>query len=149
MKYVQLMVLLFSLKMGFSQDTSFYVNGLPSVVQSEWKNHHRLSHFFDLKGSLTFTLEEVNLSYRSLAKFHYYENGGVKEVVVHTSPGSSRYHYKTNIRFDSTNYPLTKTEEKIPADNPEDRGGEIWFWNRKKKEWIKQEVVSCQPYQPR
>lgn len=122
-----------------------YVNGNISVIRTAWVDGSRETKFFNLKGDLTYTIEEARLSYQVSADLNFHENGGVKTVHIFTNPGASRFMYSSTIHFSTTNEPQWKLDKKTPAVSIEDAAGTKYFWHKKEKRWVKQEVISCAP----
>jgi hypothetical protein len=143
--FVILLVALVSASSYAAEDTLFYVNDKPSVVYGDWKDGHRTIFFYDLKGERTYQLDEVRLSYTVSAKLSFHQNGGVDKAVIHQEPGGSPYYTVTTITFNGTNIPCTKKVEERPLRLEKLDKSNLWFWNRKKGIWVKQEVISCQP----
>lgn len=122
-----------------------YVNGKISVIHTPWIDGRRETKFYNLKGDLTYTIEEVRLSYQVSAELEFHENGGVKSALIFTNPGASQFMYHSTIHFSTINEPQWKLDKQTPAVSIEDAAGSKYFWHKKEKRWIKQEVVSCAP----
>lgn len=133
--------------LAFTQEGKvfLYVNGDTSMTISSWENNRRQIKLYDLYGNLTFATEDIRLSYTVSNQFEFHKNGAVKQIIQRTNPGASRYSYKTTYKFGSTNIPITKTEEKIPAELEDLEKPNIWFWSRKQQKWLRQEIVTCNP----
>lgn len=123
----------------------YYVNGAISVIRTPWTEGRRETKFYDLNGELTYTIEEARMSYSVSASLKFYKNGGVEEAGIFTNPGASRYMYESTIYFSSTNEPIRKASRQVPADSIEAAMGDNYFWNKKEKRWIKQEIAICDP----
>jgi hypothetical protein len=102
--------------------------------------------FYDLKGNVTFEQEDIYSSYSistEIKEFH--PNGAVKRIVIHFNPGASLHWYETIITFDTDNTPSWKEDITYPMtmDNMTNNKS---YWDKDKKQWVKQEVVLEQPY---
>lgn len=122
-----------------------YTNGKVSVIRTPWIDGKRETKLFNLKGDLTYTIEEARLSYQISADLNFHKNGGVETIHVFTNPGASRFMYSSTIHFSTINEPQWKVDKKTPALTIEDASGEKFFWHKKEKRWVKQEVISCDP----
>lgn len=123
----------------------YFTNGKVSVIRTPWIDGKRETKFFNLKSELTYTIEEVRLSYQVSADLKFYENGGVETVHVFTNPGASRYSFNSTILFSTVNEPQWKIDKKTPAESIADANGDKYFWHKKEKRWVKQEIISCAP----
>lgn len=126
-----------------------YVNGKTSVIRTPWVDGRRETKFLNLQGELTYTIEEARLSYQVSAELKFHENGGVKTAHIFTNPGASQFMYNSTIHFSTTNEPQWKLDKQTPAVSIEDAAGTKYFWYKKEKRWVKQEVISCDPVQPK
>ena len=128
----------------------YYYNGntkTKSVEITAWKDSRRKVIFYNLKGEVTYTCEDVKMSYSistTLKKFH--SNGAVSNIEVHTNPGASMYWYVSSISFDENNVPLWKTDTQYPIESIAEAGGDKFYWDAKTNAWIKQQTVEEQNY---
>lgn len=133
---------------AFSQiDSTYYSNGALSVSISDWSNGQRLIRLYDLEGDLTYTMEEWRKSYSVSVNLEFAKNGSVKMATTRTNPGASRYQFESETTFDPTNQPLTRLDRRIPEELLDPESNSFYFWSRKKRAWLKQNTVECQPVQ--
>lgn len=123
----------------------YYVNGAISVIRTPWIEGRRETKLYDLNGELTYSIEEARMSYTVSASLKFYDNGGVEEAGIFTNPGASRFMYESTIYFSTTNEPIRMVNKKTPAVTIEDAMGDKFFWNKKEKRWVKQEIAICDP----
>ena len=121
----------------------YYVNGKISVIRTPWKDGRRETKLYNLKGDLTYTIEEARLSYMVSADLEFHPNGAVESAFVFTNPGASRFMYNSTIHFSTTNDPQWRLDKKTPAVTIDDAAGDKYYWHKKNKRWEKQEVIEC------
>jgi|GEM_PF-1203014 len=114
-----------------------------SVKTSPWKNDQRTIQLFDMNGQLTYTFEDKHFSYSIITILKHRPNGSVESANTSMNPGASRYWYETEITFSSTNQPLTKVDTQMPMEHLTPTEKE--YWDEKKKQWVKQLTIECQP----
>lgn len=131
-------------------DTTFYYyTGSPkrvSVKVTSWINGRRRVIFYNPYGDITYTCNDARLSYTittHLKKFH--SNGAVALIEIHNNPGASMNWSDTDITFSINNEPQWKTIHKKPVESLEEAMQNKFYWDDKKKDWIKQEIVREQP----
>lgn len=130
-----------------AQDTSYSTAGAFSLVKGAWEDNHRKIKLYNRLGEVTYTLEEVNSSYRVSVELKKNKLGTVDYAVIHTNPGASRYQFVTTIWFGADNQPRRKEYKRIPTDFLHTQTSQQWLWSAKKKCWVVQETAECQPYQ--
>lgn len=125
-----------------ANDTTFhyYTNKKLSVKVTPWVEGRRNIFFYDLNGEQTFSLEDVRMSYTIFTDLKFHSNGAASQAEITNNPGASRYWYETVITFDTDNTPLVKTEQQMPIERI-DLENLPSFWNKEKKQWVKQEIV--------
>ncbi|CAG5079999.1 hypothetical protein [Parvicella tangerina] len=127
----------------------YYSNGAVSVKITPWQEQKRTITLYNLEGGVTFSAEDVHMSYSVSHMLKFHQNGAVSEMVESTNPGASRYSYKATMTFNTINEPLKMTKSKTPSsleDLVEDNAP--WFWDKKSGVWKKQETIECQPVKP-
>ncbi|MBN2776569.1 MAG: hypothetical protein JXR36_02940 [Bacteroidales bacterium] len=124
----------------------YYVNNSVSVKISPWENGRRMIMLYNLYGEKTFEMEEVRLSYSVSVNLKFAQNGSVSHIHSHMNPGASMYWYETEIEFSTTNEPLWKKSVQMPMQTIEDAMGDVYYWDKKKNDWQKQEVINCDHY---
>jgi hypothetical protein len=116
-----------------------------SLIIEPWLNDKRKLLFYNHKGELTYTQEDVRMSYSIFTSVkHFHSNGAVKEIEIHLNPGASMYMYQSYITFNEDNIPLWKTDTQHPS-RLEDHMKPPSYWDQKEKVWKQQEVVIEQP----
>lgn len=123
----------------------FYVNNKLSVKITSWNKGKRQIILYDLYGNITYTHEEVSLSYSVSCDLFFANNGSVEKIKCRTNPGASRFWYESEMTFNGTNTPIWKKTYKKPFDHIEDASGKSYFWDKKTTQWKKQEVINCNP----
>ncbi len=123
----------------------YYSNGKISVKITPWQEGRRKSFFYDLYGAETFQIEDVRLSYSVTTQLKFHPNGAVSKAEIHSNPGASRYWYESTITFSTTNDPLLKYSRQMPQERIDLDEQKPMFWNKQKKEWMRQEIVQEQP----
>jgi hypothetical protein len=128
-------------------DTTFhyYINGKVSVKIHPWKDSKRTIELFDLYGKLTFSTEDINMSYTIFNHLHFHSNGAVSKIEESNNPGASLYMYKSIMTFSTTNNPELRTNHKWPSTMQDEFESQTkpWFWNKEKMQWVQQEVIEC------
>lgn len=119
----------------------YYTNGKISVKIHPWIDSERRIQFFDLYGHQTFETKDIWQSYSVTNRLFFHENGAVSKIEESTNPGASMYMYEATMTFSTTNDPLVKTTRKHPSTLDEILNERPWFWNKKAKAWVQQEVV--------
>ena len=114
-----------------------YFTGTKKVAVriTPWKGDHREVICYAMNGDVTFTFEDVRLSYTVFTEVvSFHENGAANRIHVSSNPGASLYYYETNYSFDEENYPLQKEEIEYPQtlDKMLDN---VRTWNREKRVW--------------
>ncbi len=128
----------------------FYTNSKNVSVKTDPLNDHRGKRkirFYDPQGKITFEQEDVFSTYSvstEIREFH--ANGAVKSIMIHFNPDASMHWYETIITFDTDNTPLWKEEITYPL-TLESMMDNKFYWDKNKKQWIKQELVKEQPVQ--
>lgn len=130
-----------------ASDTTYYyyVNKRVSVKITPWVNEKRMLLLYDLYGNNTYEIEEVRQSYTVRAELKFHDNGAVKTASIHTNPGASMYMYLTTITFNTVNEPEQKHDETIPARGLEETMKPWQYWDKKTRQWKKQEVMEGAP----
>ncbi len=127
----------------------YYANGDISVKITPWKDHRRTITLYDLEGNVTFSTEDIKMSYSVFNRLKFHDNGAVKEMVESRNPGASLYMYSATMTFSTTNEPLKMVKSKTPSTLDEMICDSVpWFWDKKSKSWYKQETQECQPVKP-
>lgn len=129
------------------QDTTYhyYSNRRLSVKTSPWKDGRRNIWLYNLKGEITYTIEDVNLSFSSLSEIHFRADGSVEKIHIKSNPGASMYWYETLITFSIHNEPEWKRAEKFPQQSLDDFFDRDYYWDTKTKQWKKQQVMEAHP----
>jgi len=144
--FPSLLLLILLSNFSFSQkDTTYhyYINGAVSVkIFPKEKNEQKII-LYNLYGEPTYELKNIWHSYSVVNHLTFHENGAVKLVITSTNPGASRYMYKTETTFGSTNKPELQIHSKSPASLNEIMAEKPYFWNDKQKKWVQQEVIKC------
>lgn len=109
-----------------------------SVVITPWAEGRRKVIFYNPAGYITYTEEDVRLSYHSTTTLHsFHDNGAVSKINIHFNPGASLYMYDTDITFDIDNEPLWRSQRQWPQEKLEINLPD--YWDKNKKVWVKQE----------
>jgi hypothetical protein len=120
----------------------YYVNKKVSVRLDPWKNDERKVHFYDLQGVETFNLTEINKSYSETVFLKFAPNGSVATAEIHNNPGASMYWYETEIKFSTTNEPLSKISHRMPFSSMDQMTNEKWvYWNKRTGQWEEQQQM--------
>ncbi|MBS1765346.1 MAG: hypothetical protein JSS90_10310 [Bacteroidetes bacterium] len=126
----------------------FYYKGLPQKISVEitaWDNGRRTLKFYNPSGEVTYTIEDVRMSYSSITDLKkFYDNGACALIETGMNPGASMYWYEINITFDENNNPLWKEEIEKPEMSLKQNMNNKSWWNAKTKSWVKQEIVKEQ-----
>lgn len=104
------------------QDTTYhyYFNRRLSVKTSPWKDGRRNIWLYNLKEEITYTIEDVNLSFSSLSEIHFRADGSVEKIHIKSNPGASMYWYETLITISIHNEPEWNRAEKFPLQSLDD-----------------------------
>jgi hypothetical protein len=127
-----------------SDTTYYYYTVVPkkiSVKISPWQNSRRKILFYNTNGNLSYSLEDIKMSFHiisTIKKFH--DNGAAELVEIGNYPDASMYWYETTITFDTNNNPLLKTEVQKPETSLEQLMNGNYKWDIKNKLWLKQEI---------
>jgi hypothetical protein len=117
----------------------------PSLIIEPWTEGKRKLLFYNHNGELTYTQEDVHMSYSiSSTVKGFHSNGAVNAIEIHINPGASMYMYQSDITFDEDNIPLWKKDSQWPS-RLEDYMKPPYYWDRKEKIWKQQEIVIEQP----
>jgi hypothetical protein len=120
----------------------FKPSGKLSVKIAPMLEGRRKIFFYNYLGEITIVLEDVNLSFSESHSINFRENGSVNNVKKHTNPGASRYWYECNITFSNSNEPEWMVCEQLPMESLDDFFNKNkYYWDKKNKSWVKQEIV--------
>ncbi|MCU0416425.1 MAG: hypothetical protein MUE33_04475 [Cytophagaceae bacterium] len=125
----------------------YYFTGTknPSIRFSPWVEGRRTITLYHPDGSISYTLEDAQLSYSSISRVtRFHPNGAVETLHIDLNPGASMYMYDTDITFDVQNDPLWKRDSQWPS-SLEDQMKAPEYWDRRERRWKKQEIVLEQP----
>lgn len=112
-----------------------------SVIISPWKEGRRNILLFDPWGKETYRHEDALLSYSNISEIKsFHTNGAVYEMTESLNPGGGIQHYESLITFGINNDPEWKTVNEYPP-TLENMTNNQWYWSKKEKTWIKQEVI--------
>lgn len=130
-----------------TREVHYFTNSKkPSLIIEPWVEGRRQLLFYNHNGDITYTQEDVHMSYSTTTIVKgFHSNGAVKAIEVHFNPGASLYMYQSDITFDEDNYPLWKKDSQWPS-RLEDHMKPPSYWDRKEKTWKQQETVIEQPY---
>lgn len=128
-----------------SKEIFYYTNSKqPSLIIEPWANEKRKLYFYNRNGELTYTQEDVHMSYSiSTTVKGFHSNGAVKSIEIHFNPGASLYMYQSTITFDEDNVPLWKNDTQWPSRMEDIKPPS--YWDRKEKVWKQQEAIKEQP----
>jgi len=128
-------------------DTTYYYfsDGAVSMYETPWTDGHKSYQIFNWQGEKIYAIENVLQSYSVITGFTFHENGAINTAHTSTNPGASLYGYASVIRFDRSNIPTHRVDTKEPARSLDESMGETYLWQIEKGQWIKQEVIRCQP----
>ncbi len=113
-----------------------------SVAVSPWKDGKRSVQFYDPQGNITYTCQDVKMSFSLITQLKiFHENGAIAEIEIHNNPGASMYWYETYITFGINNEPEWKTDIQKPERSLEQYMHNKSFWNKSTKTWVKQEIA--------
>jgi hypothetical protein len=97
---------------------------------------------YDPWGNETYRLEHRILSYTETVEIvEWHPNGAVAKAVVHMNPGASMYWYETTYTFGINNEPEWRVSQQFPERTVTLPGENSYYWNKKTKSWVKQEVA--------
>lgn len=97
---------------------------------------------YDPWGKETYRLEHRILSYTETVEIvEWHPNGAVAKAVVHMNPGASMYWYETTYTFGINNEPEWRVSQQFPERTVTLPGENSYYWNKKTKSWVKQEVA--------
>ncbi len=97
---------------------------------------------YDPWGNETYRLEHRILSYTETVEIvDWHPNGAVAKAVVHMNPGASMYWYETTYTFGINNEPEWLVSQQFPERSVTLPGENSYYWNKKTKSWVKQEVA--------
>lgn len=110
---------------------------LISLRISPWKNDRRQLLFYDKKGDITYTQEDVRLSYQEVTEVkEFHPNGAVAKIQVHNNPGASRHWSEILITFDQNNEPEWKTIMTYPLESISQTMNNTYRFDRIQKNWV-------------
>jgi hypothetical protein len=148
-KYSIIIALLLCVQTGISAQTDtvyhYFSNGQISVVVAP-ASERQMIWVYNLKGEQIQVFENVRMSYSVSNNLIFRENGALEKVMSHTNPGASMFWYETETYFDSDNEPRYKISRQKPFRSAIESMGDKYLWNRSTGEWVKQEIVICQPH---
>lgn len=131
----------------YVEDTLYYKYTDGKLSVKKFPRHEGRSKIliYDRQGNITTELEDILMSYSVSHSIKFREDGSVRAINEHTNPGASMYWYECNITFNNNNEPEWKKCEQHPVRAVEHPNANKYFWDKKTKQWIKQEVVYEQP----
>lgn len=124
---------------------NYYSNNKISVIITPWQDGRREVQLYNLKGEMTYRMEEARMSYQASVDLAFHSNGAVKAANIFTNPGASLYMISETIEFSTTNEPQWRLSKKHPVRKLEDAAGTKYYWNKHEKQWKRQEIAECQP----
>jgi hypothetical protein len=129
------------------EDTLYYKYTDGKLSVKKFPRHEGRSKIliYDRQGNITIELEEVVLSYSVSYNIKFREDGSVNNIHEHTNPGASMYWYDCNMTFSNNNEPEWRKCEQHPMRSLEHPDANKYYWDKKTKQWIKQEIVYEQP----
>lgn len=127
------------LPVSAEEDELFYYQNSKhiSLRITPWKNDRRQLLFYDKKGDITYTQEDVRLSYQEVTEVkEFHPNGAVAKIQVHNNPGASRHWSEILITFDQNNEPEWKTIMTYPLESISQTMNNTYRFDRIQKNWV-------------
>lgn len=131
----------------YKEDTLIYkyTDGKISVKKFPRYEGRSKILIYDRQGNITIELEDVLMSYSVSHNIKFREDGSVNNINEHTNPGASMYWYECNMTFNNNNEPEWRKCEQHPVRSIEHPNANKYYWDKKTKQWIKQEIIYEQP----
>jgi len=106
----------------------------PSVKISGWVDNRRTVTCYNRQGEVTYTFNDVRLSYTELTSVtSFHDNGAAREIRCSSNPGSGIQYSETFYAFDTDNYPVSRENRNYPIRlELEDQTD---HWNRGTMAW--------------
>ncbi|MBL0316844.1 MAG: hypothetical protein IPP69_14200 [Flavobacteriales bacterium] len=110
---------------------------LISLRITPWKSDRRQLIFYDKKGNITYTQDDVRLSYQEVSEVkEFHSNGAVAKIQIHNNPGASRHWSEILITFDQNNEPEWKTIMTYPLESISQTMNNTYRFDRIQKNWV-------------
>ena len=109
----------------------------PSVRISDWINNRRTVICYNRNGEVTYTFNDVHLSYTEFTEIiSFHDSGAANKIRCSSNPGSGIQFGETIYLFDNENYPVSRENRNYPIklELPEDR---MEHWNRETRLWLR------------